>query len=298
MKKLIFALGAACVIMGSTASCSKKATNLSAEDQALSDSLTAAWGYVAGGQAAEMLQGAPEGVKVDKEAFLRGVQTVLMADTADQSYIQGLNMGVRLAQQRVYAMKELGMDIDAAKWMAEFKKALMADSLSNMDAMQQQFQALAQRAEMSAQARKEAEKANSPEAQANVKAGEAYVADLMKKDPSIKKSQSGLYYKIENPGEGEAIADNTPVLVNYTGKFTDGKEFDSSKGTPARFMPRGVVPGFGEGLKMLKKGGKATLYIPGALAYGVNGQPAAGIGPNQMLVFEVEVVDVNPGAAN
>ncbi len=59
-------------------------------------------------------------------------------------------------------------------------------------------------------------------------------------------------------------------------------------------MARGVVPGFGEGLKMLKKGGKATLYIPGKLGYGVNGQPAAGIGPNQMLVFDVEIVDVNP----
>ena len=101
-------------------------------------------------------------------------------------------------------------------------------------------------------------------------------------------------YKIEKEGEGEAIGDNTPLLVNYTGRFTDGKEFDSSKGNPARFMARGVVPGFGEGLKMLKKGGKATLYIPGKLGYGVNGQPAAGIGPNQMLVFDVEIVDVNP----
>ena len=241
-----------------------------------------------------MLQNAPAGVKVDKEAFLRGVQTAVLADTADQSYIQGLSMGVRLAQQRVYAMKELGMSVDAAQWMAEFKKALLADSLPMMDEMQQQFQNCAQRAEQVAQDRKNAEKENSPESQANIKAGEEYMAAQMKADPAIKKSETGLYYKIENEGEGEAVEDNTPLLVNYTGRFVDGKEFDSSKGNPVRFTARGVVPGFGEGLKMLKKGGKATLYIPGKLGYGVNGQPAAGIGPNQMLVFDVEVVDVNP----
>lgn len=295
MKKLIFALGAAAMLVGTATSCGgNSSSKLSPEEQALNDSLTTAWGYVAGGQAAQMLQNAPAGVKVDKDAFLRGVQTAVLADTADQSYIQGLSMGVRLAQQRAYAMKELGMSVDAAQWMAEFKKALLADSLPMMDEMQQQFQNCAQRAEQVAQDRKNAEKENSPESQANIKAGEEYMAAQMKADPAIKKSETGLYYKIENEGEGEAVEDNTPLLVNYTGRFVDGKEFDSSKGNPVRFTARGVVPGFGEGLKMLKKGGKATLYIPGKLGYGVNGQPAAGIGPNQMLVFDVEVVDVNP----
>ena len=297
MNKLIFALGAAAMLVGTATSCGgNNGSKLTAEEQALNDSLTTAWGYVAGGQAAQMLQNAPEGVKVDKEAFLRGVQTAVLADTADQSYLQGLSMGVRLAQQRAYAMKELGMEVDAAQWMAEFKKALLADSLPQMDAMQQQFQSCAQRAEQAVVERKNAEKENSPESQANIKAGEEYMAAQMKADPTIKKSDSGLYYKIDNVGEGDSITDSTPILVNYTGRFTDGKEFDSSKGNPVRFMARGVVPGFGEGLKMLKKGGKATLYIPGKLGYGVNGQPAAGIGPNQMLVFDVEVVDVNPAA--
>jgi hypothetical protein len=104
MKKFVFALGAAALLVGSATSCGSKNSTLSAEDQALSDSLTTSWGYVAGGQAAQMLQNAPADVKVDKESFLRGVQTALLADTADQSFIQGLSMGVRLAQQRVYAM--------------------------------------------------------------------------------------------------------------------------------------------------------------------------------------------------
>lgn len=121
MKKLIFALGAAAMLVGTATSCGgNSSSKLFPEEQALNDSLTTAWGYVAGGQAAQMLQAAPAGVKVDKEAFLRGVQTAILADTADQSYLQGLSMGVRLAQQRAYAMKELGMNVDAAQWMAEF----------------------------------------------------------------------------------------------------------------------------------------------------------------------------------
>ena len=73
----------------------------------------------------------------------------------------------------------------------------------------------------------------------------------------------------------------------------DGTVFDSSE--DARLSPAGVVPGFGEGLEMLGKGGKATLYIPGKLAYGVDGAPRAGIGPNAMLIFDIEGLDVNPG---
>ena len=135
----------------------------------------------------------------------------------------------------------------------------------------------------------------SPESQANIKAGEEYMAGLDEDRPAIKKSETGLYYKIEKGRRRRRLSATIPsAVVNYTGRFTDGKEFDSSKGNPACFMARGVVPGFGEGLKMLAKRGKATLYIPGKLGYGVNGQPAAGIGPNQMLVFDVEIVDVNP----
>jgi FKBP-type peptidyl-prolyl cis-trans isomerase len=57
---------------------------------------------------------------------------------------------------------------------------------------------------------------------------------------------------------------------------------------------QGVVPGFREGLMLLGKGGKATLYIPASLAYGANGVPQAGIGPNATLIFEVELIDINP----
>ena len=68
--------------------------------------------------------------------------------------------------------------------------------------------------------------------------------------------------------------------------------FDDSKGEARRFSPRRVVPGFGEGLQMMNKGAKYVLYIPGDLAYGVKGMPQAGIGPNQLLIFDVEIADI------
>lgn len=292
MKKLILAAGALAVLAGVTSCGNSSSSAVSAEDKALDDSLTATWGYLSGAQAADMINKQP-GEIADKAAFLRGIQAAMSIDTADQSYMQGLSMGLRLAQQRVYAMKQLECNVDAEKWMAEFKKAFNADTLPNLQMIGMEFQQLAQRAEVRAEERKAAELAASPEAIANVEDGEKYVKTVMDSDPAVETSPSGLVYKIENPGEGEAITDKDRVYVYYTGKFIDGTVFDSTKDRPASFTPRNVVPGFGEGLKLLKKGGKATFYIPGELGYGPQGQSGAGIGPNQMLIFDVEVVGVN-----
>lgn len=292
MKKMILAAGALALLAGMTSCGNSAISGKSAEDKAFDDSLTVSWGYLSGAQAAEMIEKQP-GESIDKAAFLRGMQTALSIDTADQSYIQGLTMGLRVAQQRTYAMKQLGCDVDADKWMAEFKKAFYADSLPNVQMLGMEFQQLAQRAETRAQERKMEELANSPEALANVEEGEKFIASLKNEDPTVQVSPSGLVYKIEAEGEGDPITDKDRVYVNYTGKFINGNVFDSSKDRPASFSPRSVVPGFGEGLKLLKKGGKATLYIPGNLGYGPQGQPGAGIGPNEMLIFDVEVVSVN-----
>ncbi len=136
-------------------------------------------------------------------------------------------------------------------------------------------------------------KENSPEAKENVAKGEAYLKDQMAKDPEIKVTESGLAYKVIKAGEGEAVGANGSAKVKYVGKLIDGKEFDSnSEGVVMN--PNRVVPGFGEGLSMMKNGSKYVLYIPGKLAYGVDGNPQAGIAPNAMLVFEVETSDVTP----
>lgn len=295
MKKLFIAAGAALMVMGAT-SCSKSTSGVSPEDKAFDDSLACAWGQMAGLQSYQMAESNPS-EKINKDAYLRGVQAALMVDTADQSYLQGLSLGVRLAQSRYYAMKELGVNVDADLLMKNFRAYFMSDTVPlNAQDLMTGFQILAQRAEKRKQDREAAQLENSDESQNNIKVGNAYVDSLKAAGAQLQTSESGLVYVIENPGEGEKVKQNDRVVVNYTGKFTDGKVFDASAnhGGPATFSPSNVVAGFGEGLQMLGKGGKATLYIPGKLAYGVNGNPGAGIGPNQMLVFEVEVVDINP----
>ena len=107
---------------------------------------------------------------------------------------------------------------------------------------------------------------------------------------------SGLGIVIENPGDSTRAGDTTPVTLNYTGRLTNGKVFDSSydRGEPATFMAVQVVPGFGEGIKQIGRGGKATLYIPSDLAYGARGIPQAGIPANANLIFDIEIIDITP----
>jgi FKBP-type peptidyl-prolyl cis-trans isomerase len=129
-------------------------------------------------------------------------------------------------------------------------------------------------------------------------AADAYFADL-KKDTAIQFTASGLGYKVTQEGDGKTkpVLTDT-VKVHYTGKLTDGTVFDSSveRGEPAEFPLNGVIPGWTEGLQLLSKGGKATLYIPAALGYGEAGAGDR-IPPGSALVFDVELLDVKAPAA-
>ena len=124
--------------------------------------------------------------------------------------------------------------------------------------------------------------------------GDKYRADFAK-GKDVKTTKSGLLYKIENAGKGEAIKATDTVKVHYTGKLPNGKVFDSSveRGQPVEFQLNQVIPGWTEGLQLVKKGGKIQLVIQPALGYGKQGAGAS-IPPNSTLIFDVEVLDVNP----
>lgn len=119
------------------------------------------------------------------------------------------------------------------------------------------------------------------------------------------KTASGVYYTISKPGSGANIAKGQTASIRYTGKTLDGKVFDSNVDTTVSHnsqllsIPVGahqVIPGMDECMEMLKKGSKATMYIPSPLAYGPN-SPSPAIAPNSILMFDVEVVDVKAGGA-
>ena len=115
----------------------------------------------------------------------------------------------------------------------------------------------------------------------------------------VEKTASGLAFEIINKGDTSKMPkENSDVVVKYKGTLTDGKEFDSTDkhgGQPASFNLAQVIPGFREGLQKIGKGGKAILYIPGKLGYG--NQAVPGIPPNSTLIFNVEMVDVDPNGA-
>jgi FKBP-type peptidyl-prolyl cis-trans isomerase len=119
------------------------------------------------------------------------------------------------------------------------------------------------------------------------------------------KTADGLYYVIEKEGKGEKAKAGEMVTMNYTGKTLDGKTFDSNtdpafKHTEPFKFPLGqgrVIPGWDEGVQLLNKGSKATLYIPSPLAYGPQGS-RPNIEPNTILMFDVEVVDIEAAPKN
>lgn len=110
----------------------------------------------------------------------------------------------------------------------------------------------------------------------------------------VQVTASGLQYKILEPGSGPSPKGDDVVVVHYKGTLIDGTEFDSShkRNAPAEFPLRGVIPGWTEGLQLLKKGGKAIFYVPPELAYGE--RPRQQIPGNAVLIFDVELVDIKP----
>ena len=117
--------------------------------------------------------------------------------------------------------------------------------------------------------------------------------------PAEEKTASGLYYIVDKDGTGEQVKAGQTISVNYTGKTLDVQTFDSnidpkfSHTDPLKF-PVGqgqVIPGWDEGMMLLKKGSKARLFIPSPLAYGAQ-SPGPGIPANSVLMFDVEVLGV------
>lgn len=124
--------------------------------------------------------------------------------------------------------------------------------------------------------------------------GEKFLADNATK-PNVITTESGLQYVVLEEGTGDVPTIMDQVKVHYTGKLTNGTVFDSSidRGEPVTFYLRQVIPGWTEMLQLMKPGGEVKAFIPGNLAYGPNGGPqGSGIGPNEVLIFDIRLIDV------
>lgn len=146
--------------------------------------------------------------------------------------------------------------------------------------------------EFSAKMQEEQAKRMAAVAEKNLKDEEGFLAKNTS-EPGVVTTASGLQYQVVQEGAGAALKETDRVKVHYRGTLIDGTEFDSSysRNEPAEFEVGGVIPGWTEGLQLMKVGGKYRLWIPSKLAYGARGAGRS-IGPNTMLIFDVEPLEV------
>jgi len=116
--------------------------------------------------------------------------------------------------------------------------------------------------------------------------------DANGKKKGVTTTASGLQIETVKEGTGPSPKATDTVKVHYTGTLIDGTKFDSSvdRGQPAVFPLDGVIPGWTEGLQLMKVGGKSRLVVPPAIGYGPNGRGP--IPPNATLVFDVELISI------
>ena len=126
----------------------------------------------------------------------------------------------------------------------------------------------------------------------NLVQGQAFLKENATK-PGVHTTSSGLQYKVITEGHGKSPKATDTVLVHYRGTTIDGTEFDSSykRNEPISFPLNGVIPGWTEGVQLMKEGGKVQLFIPSNLAYGSRGAGGV-IAPDSTLIFDIELLKV------
>ena len=136
-------------------------------------------------------------------------------------------------------------------------------------------------------------KVSSPER--NLKTAEEFLAENGKR-AGVNTTESGLQYEVlaEGPADGKSPTDADIVKVHYRGTLIDGTEFDSSyaRNEPVEFPLAQVIAGWTEGVQLMSEGDKFKFFIPPHLAYGETGTPGGPIGPNEALIFDVELLEV------
>ena len=203
----------------------------------------------------------------------------LDSENAKLSYAIGMDIGMSL--------KTLGTELDRAVMTAAINDRLdgVDTKLTQEDANKVKQAYFVKQAEIKAAALKEAGEKNKAE-------GDAYLAEHAKKE-GVTVTESGLHYQVILQGDGAKPTLDDKVTVHYKGTLIDGTEFDSSitRGEPISFPLGGVIPGWQEGVQLMNVGSKYRFVLPPELAYG-DRAAGAQIGPNSVLVFEVELLAI------
>jgi FKBP-type peptidyl-prolyl cis-trans isomerase len=197
------------------------------------------------------------------------------------SYAIGMNMGKSMQRQSVQVDPNI---------LARGLK----DALAGGKTLMTDEEAKATMTQFQTEMRKAQEEKMQQASMANKKEGTAFL-EANKTKEGVKVLPSGLQYKVLKEGTGPKPSAADTVVCNYRGTLIDGKEFDSSykRGEPATFPVNGVIKGWTEALQLMPVGSKWQLFLPADLAYGDRGA-GADIGPGATLIFEVELMSIQP----
>ena len=242
------------------------------------DSLSIAFGDLYGACMGQQLRSMDS--TINMEQALKGMEYIANADTS-KAFMQGLQMGMQIAQLYAGIEQQCGMPINKSLFMQHLREGLTKVTpmgQEEMMALQSKIEPLLNRA-----------MEQSPKAIANKKAGDEYMAKL-KSNKDYTFTKSGIAYKVIAAGEGKNFSDSDVVMVNYVGRHLNDSVFDKSGDQPVPFNLKQVIPGFAEMIQLMKPGRKVTVVIPGELAYGPQGN--RGIEPNETLIFDIETVGV------
>ncbi len=202
----------------------------------------------------------------------------LASDAGKAGYSIGVNIGMNLVNQMPME------DINADSLIQGISDAIRGELQMSEEEIMTALQAfsIAQQEKMAAQDAAAAQE------------GLDFLAQNGQRD-EVTTTASGLQYEVLEQGAagGAMPSASDTVTVHYHGTLVDGTVFDSSidKGQPATFPLNGVIPGWTEGVQLMKVGDKFRFYIPSELAYGANGVGNV-IGPNATLIFDVELIDI------
>lgn len=196
------------------------------------------------------------------------------------SYIVGYNMASQA--------KASNFDVDA-----DALKMAVSDVAEGKDSRLDEEQSQAAMTAFQTQQQAKQQEAMAKAAEENKQEGETYLAENAQKE-GVTTTESGLQYREITSGDGASPTEEDQVTVHYTGRLIDGTVFDSSveRGQPATFPVTGVIPGWVEALQLMQVGDKWEITVPSEMAYGAGGTSGP-IGPNETLIFEVELLGIN-----
>jgi FKBP-type peptidyl-prolyl cis-trans isomerase FklB len=211
---------------------------------------------------------------------------VLQTPKDKNSYAIGMSIGASIGKQ----MKQDQVDVDPALVVRGLKDSLTGDKTLMTDE-----EAKATINTLSNEVKKRQQELFQAASEKNKKDGDDFLA-ANKTKPDVATTPSGLQYKVLQAGSGPKPSVTDTVVCNYRGTLIDGTEFDSSAkhGQPLTTPVGQIIKGFSEALQLMPVGSKWEFYIPPSLGYGERPPQGVGIPPNATLIFEVELLSIQP----